>query len=368
MIGRHSRRSLRLVGSGVALPGAAVSTHALLERVDQRFATRVSGSGRRVARRLGIVTRHLCRDMEVVGESPRQGDANPDLAARAVADALTSARIGVDDVGYLIGHTATPHTLMPPNVAWVADHLAFKGPFAELRQACTGFAQALQFGAGALADDDDRPVVIVGSETGSVFLDPRRAQDDVEQLVNLVQMGDGAGAVVLARDRPGSAARVRDFFVGSLGPGLAPGFWLESGGSARPRVDGIPHFRHDARSVRERGAELFRACVADLAGIGVDPGGFDWFLPHQANANDVPRELACVLGVPVERVLVSADHVGNLGSASIWVGLHRARASGRLKQGDRVLVLGAEATKYLYGGFVYEHALEERDDREDPPE
>jgi 3-oxoacyl-[acyl-carrier-protein] synthase-3 len=31
------------------------------------------------------------------------------------------------------------------------------------------------------------------------------------------------------------------------------------------------------------------------------------------------------------------------------------RSSGRLKRGDRVLVLGAEATQYLYGGFVYVH-------------
>ena len=55
----------------------------------------------------------------------------------------------------------------------------------------------------------------------------------------------------------------------------------------------------------------------------------------------------------IERVLVSGDRVGNLGSASIWVGLHLARTGGQLKDGDRVLVLGAEATKYLYGGFVY---------------
>ena len=45
----------------------------------------------------------------------------------------------------------------------------------------------------------------------------------------------------------------------------------------------------------------------------------------------------------------------NLGSAAIWVSLDRLRRSGRLRESDKVLVLGAEATKYLYGGFVYTH-------------
>jgi len=47
--------------------------------------------------------------------------------------------------------------------------------------------------------------------------------------------------------------------------------------------------------------------------------------------------------------------LGNLGSAAIWVTLDRLRRSGRLALGDRVMVLGAEASKYMYGGFLYVH-------------
>lgn len=344
-----------MLGTGAALPGQPVPTDELLAAFDGRFGTRLRATGHRLAARLGVQTRHLCRDVLVVGEGPRPGDSNPELAARAITDALAQASLCVEQLGYAIGHTTTPHTLLPSNIAWVADHLSFSGPFVELRQACTGFAQALQLSAGLLLEENDRPIAIVGSETGSVFLDPMRASRGIEQLLNLIQMGDGAGAIVLARDRPGPAARISHAFVGALGPGMTPGFWLEAGGSSQPYVEGIAHFRHDAARVRKRGADLFNVCIDDLCSHGFDLKGIDWFLPHQANATELPEAIAKRLEVPIERVLVTADRVGNLGSASIWVGLDLARRSGRLKQGDRVLVLGAEATKYLYGGFIYEH-------------
>ncbi len=55
------------------------------------------------------------------------------------------------------------------------------------------------------------------------------------------------------------------------------------------------------------------------------------------------------------KVFVTADYLGNLGSASIWVSFDMLRKAGVLRRGQNILVLGAEASKYLYGGFVYTH-------------
>ena len=361
---RHRRGPWRLLGSGSALPGTPVLTDELLQRIDARFGVNVAPVGRRLATRLGVHKRHFSRDFAALGESTRAGDGNHELAARAIRAALLEAKLTTDHLGYLLGHTTSPHTLLPSNVAWVADQLGFDGPYAELRQACTGFAHALMFATAMIHDQPDAPIAIVGSETGSVYLDPLRAARDVEQLLNLVQMGDGAGAVILgaaatsagAANVPEHAPRIRDVFVGSLGAGKSPGFWLESGGSGSPEVRGIPHFRHDATSVRSMGEQLFDACISATRHLGLHAQGFDYVLPHQANARELPLAIAQRLNISPERVLVSGDELGNLGSASIWVGLDRARTSGRLTPGDRVLILGAEATKYLFGGFVYEHA------------
>jgi 3-oxoacyl-[acyl-carrier-protein] synthase-3 len=65
--------------------------------------------------------------------------------------------------------------------------------------------------------------------------------------------------------------------------------------------------------------------------------------------------LGPALGVPSEQIHVIADRYGNLGSPAIWIALNDLRRSGFLDPGHKVLVLGAEATKFLYGGFVYTH-------------
>jgi 3-oxoacyl-[acyl-carrier-protein] synthase-3 len=351
---RLKRGPLRVLGTGLALPGFPVTTDALLRQVEDRFDISIRRQSRPIAGRLGISTRHFCRDFRELAESPRPGDSNPNLCTRALREALARAALEAESLDYLLAHTSTPHTLLPSNVAWVADELGFDGPHLELRQACCGFANALQVALAFLAEPHARPIAIVGSETGSVFLDPRACQHDHAQLVNLLQMGDGAGAVVLGPAGAGAddAPVLEHLFYGSLGPGRMPGIQLDCGSSSRPATAGVSQFQHDFTAVRESGLALFEAGVAALKNVGVAPNDADWILTHQASAA-IPRLLAPLLRVDPGRFVIDCDAVGNLGSASIWVSLHRLRLSGRVSRGQRVMVLGAEASKHLFGGFVY---------------
>jgi len=61
------------------------------------------------------------------------------------------------------------------------------------------------------------------------------------------------------------------------------------------------------------------------------------------------------LGIARSKVVNDARQWGNLGSAAIWASLTNLIEQGDLSVGDKVLVLGAEATKYMYGGFIYQH-------------
>ena len=63
--------------------------------------------------------------------------------------------------------------------------------------------------------------------------------------------------------------------------------------------------------------------------------------------------LAPFLGIEESQVFVNADRLGNTGSAAIWLALAELRS--RLGPDRRVLALGAEATKYMFGGFLYVH-------------
>jgi 3-oxoacyl-[acyl-carrier-protein] synthase-3 len=63
----------------------------------------------------------------------------------------------------------------------------------------------------------------------------------------------------------------------------------------------------------------------------------DWFVPHQANRrilDGVARRLA----IPEDKVVVTVDRHGNTSAASVPLAFAAARADGRIKPGDLVLL------------------------------
>jgi 3-oxoacyl-[acyl-carrier-protein] synthase III len=349
----HSTGDVAVLGTGIALPGNALSTEQLLERVLPLAAGLPTHMVRQIAQCLLIGSRHVSRSFDLRIESPAVGRRNPELASRALSVALKEAGIEARDLGYLIGHTATPAQPLPSNISLVADLLGYGGPHIELRQACTGFANALMIAFGLLADPHARPVAIVGSETGSLFFDPAWAVAERDQLVNLVQMGDGAAAIVLAPSAVRSN-RLRNAWFGAMGLGKLPALEMRAGGSDCVSAGREPlSFSHDYDAIAKSGLGLFEAGLAAAATQSVTPDNVDWIIPHQVSGR-IGQHLARHLNLPLQKFFVNADRVGNTGSAAIWLALAQLR-SRQLAAGARVLVLGAEATKFMHGGFVYEH-------------
>ncbi len=337
----HSTRPLAVLGTGWAVPGDPVESDALIAIMVDRFRFDGAPSARALARSLGITHRHIGRDFTAAVEAPRPGHTNPDLAAEAIRSALAAAGLQPRDLGYLIAHTATPAQALPPNVARVADILGFDGPTVELRQACTGFGNALMIAGGLIAADPAHPVAIVGSETGTQYFDPRRLSN-LGQVVNMMQMGDGAGAVILGGARAGSPAITASWF-GGIGRDRPPGI---------SRVASGREFDHDFAAIRTTGHRLFDAGAAMSTTLGCAPANADHVIPHQVSGR-IGDLVADHLMIPRNRMVVTADRHGNTGSAAIWLALAQLRNG--LAAGARVLVLGAEASKHYHSGFIYEH-------------
>ena len=346
---------MRLLGMGFAVPSKRFQSEELVERLKVRFDVDVRRAARALTKRLGVESRCISRDLSARVEAPRSGEGNADLAANALRNALRDAGIGVDDLHYLIAHTATPGQLIPPNVARIAELIGYDGPFVELRQACTGFANATIMARGLLDAPGAGPIAIVGSETGSVYFDPLRVRDDQGQLVNMMQMGDAAAACIVAPfNSREDAATLSHLYFGQVGRQRAPGFKLASGGSDAPSIEhAVLEFQHDYVAVRESGPILFREGIAAARALDLDIHAVDYLLPHQANGK-MAELLSDAVGVPASRIFVNADRYGNTGSAAIWLALTELRQ--RLRAGERALVLGAEATKHMFGGFLYTHA------------
>jgi len=350
----RSRGEVAVLGTGAALPGEPLATAALLDRLGDGLGPRERGLALAVARRLGVETRHVSRAWRQRIEGPADGVSNPDLAAHALVEALRNASLQAGDLGYLITHTATPAQPLPAGAAMVADRIGYRGPHIEIRQACTGFANALMIAFGLLSEPGAPPVAIVGSETGSVFLDVQTLSERKDQIVNLVQMGDGAGAIVLGPAERGGD-RLSGAWYGAIGLGRAPGLQMARGGSSDPASgEGPLYFAHDFAAIAHHGARLFEAAASAAASQGLRPADADIIIPHQASGR-IAVQLASHFGLCADRVFVNADRVGNTGSAAMWIALHDLRTCGRAAK-RRVLALGAEATKYMHGGFIHDGA------------
>lgn len=349
---KFAKHSLCLKGIAHALPHENINNEQLLEKLKRQCGLLTARKAKAIARRMGIEGRHFTRNLNVATSAP--SPTSIELSIQALKGALIAANIEMEQLDYLLSHTCTPHTQVPPNAAWIADKQQYHGPYLELRQACTGFANGLQV-ASAFCAVNQQPVAIVGSETGSVFFDMDNQFIDTEQLVNYVQMGDGAAAVVLApvEQAIDSAGIISDIYLGHIGVGKEAGFYLD-GGSNDVGNKNMARFHHNTAAVRKQGSQLFELGLAALQSQGHHLDDFRFILPHQANGH-IDKLLAEALDIEPSRVINDAKLLGNLGSAAIWVSLSKLINSGVLATGDKVMVLGAEATKYLYGGFVYQH-------------
>ncbi|MCF6777665.1 hypothetical protein L3V83_13930 [Thiotrichales bacterium 19X7-9] len=199
-------------------------------------------------------------------------------------------------------------------------------------------------------------IMIVGSEVGSVYFDCAKDPYDISQLINYVQMGDGAATALITANDHSQTQIISDIFLGHIGLDKDSGFYLE-GGSRKPSCPDnhtTQPFFHKTNQVFTHGAELFLKGLDAIYKRGYQLEHFNYIIPHQANGY-MAKYLSHALDIPEEKIILHANKVGNMGSAAIWYSLDQLLKSNRLSQGDKVLVLGAEATKYLYGGFVYQH-------------
>ena len=360
---KFSEIPLKLLACASTLPGPPITNAQLFDAIKAQCEKACDDNAKDKVRRakaisrlLGIKQRHMVRRQDVAISKPTV-DA-PELGTQTLLKLLDDSALSAQDIDYLITHTASPHTQIPGNSAWIAERAELECPYMELRQACTGFANALFTASGLLGTSGSiNTIAIAGMEVGTIFFNLAPEFLDDEQLLNFMQMGDGAGGVLLkACDSKDDRGVISDIYHGHIGIGREPGLYMSGAGSSNlgDHLHQIPHFKQNAATIKHSGPDLFVAAIQCIAERGYALNEFDWIIPHQANGH-LGERLSEHTGIAVERFVIDANLHGNLGSAAIWVSLDRLMRSGKLRQGHRVLVLGAEATKYMYGGFIYTH-------------
>lgn len=310
--------SVVIRGTGSDLPQREL-TNADLEKL-------VDTTDEWIASRTGIRTRHVLAPDE----------ATSDIATRAGRRALESAGLQPTDLDLIVVSTLTPDTLTPSAANLVQANLC-RGlgiPSFDLNAACSGFLYGLQVCSALIRAGVYRRVLLIGAESMSRFM-------DYQDRSVCILFGDGAGAVVLeGHDGPGGLLEIR---IGSDG-GNSDLIVLPGGGSRRPASQAVVDRRE--QFLRMNGNRVFKFAVQSmeqvardtLKRVGWSMDDVTWLIAHQANRR-ILDAVSERLAVPAERMLINVEHTGNTSAASIPILLDESVRAGRIRPGDKVLLV-----------------------------
>jgi 3-oxoacyl-[acyl-carrier-protein] synthase-3 len=311
-------RNVGILGTGAALPEKRL-TNADLEKM-------VDTSDEWITSRTGIKERRIAAENEGVTE----------LAVKAAEQALNNAGITGEQVDLIIVATVTPDMFFPATACVVQERIgATKAATFDLSAACTGFIYGVSTASQFIATGMYRYALVIGAECLSRIVDWTDRN-------TCVLFGDGAGAAVLGPVQEGYG--FQSFTLGGDGSGkdllkveaLSSRVPASENNGANPLqylyMNGKEVFKFAVRVMTSASDEV-------LAKANLTTEDIDLFVPHQANFRIIDAAMKRY-GLPADKVVVNLDRYGNMSSASVPVALHEAVESGRVADGDTLVLCG----------------------------
>jgi 3-oxoacyl-[acyl-carrier-protein] synthase-3 len=295
---------------------------------------------------------------------------NSRMAERASRQALERAGVEPDEVDLIVVCTATPEYMLP-NVATTLQHYLGLASAAaiEIRGACAGWVQALDLARRQLADGTARTALVVGSDVASpllapLFLDKDPARVRMRDRLTLYTFGDGAGAVVMRAEAAEASADEFAFVNACVGGLRKPGMEIIGGGTDVPQAEQLRRrqliqMKIDVPGTSTFGPQVFVRAIQEMARKdGRALGDFDAIVLPEGNADYFADEFEAA-GLSAEdiqalsgRIVENLAQVGATGSAAVPLSLDAGWTSGRIRPGDRIVLLGIEASRYVYTGLA----------------
>jgi 3-oxoacyl-[acyl-carrier-protein] synthase-3 len=314
-----------LAGCGGYLPERIVTNDDLSRTVDT--------SDEWIRERTGIRQRHFAAAHETAAF---MGTA----ASRA---ALADAGATEADVDAIILATSTPDQAFPATALRVQAELGVRRGFGfDLSAACAGFIYGLSVADCMIRSGQASGVLVIGSEVYSRIL-------NMQDRGTCVLFGDGAGAVFLRASVPEDDDRIGVLSTHIHAQGTLGDILYVDGAVGQKDKPG--HLVMNGREVfRHAVIRLAEAVDEALAANGLTKADIDWLVPHQANSRII-NAMGKKLALPPERVVMTVDRHANTSAASVPLALAEARADGRIRRGDLVLL------EALGGGLTWGSAL-----------
>jgi 3-oxoacyl-[acyl-carrier-protein] synthase III len=278
--------------------------------------------------------------------------ASPDECASdlavAAAHRLFQGGLAPTAVDFLLFCTQSPDYLLPTTACLLQHRLDIPTTAGALdfNLGCSGYVYGLSLAKGLIESGQARNVLLLTGDTYSKYLGP--ADRGVRTI-----FGDGASATWIAAAPTASPIpAIGPVIFGTDGTGECN--LIVRGGGARYREPAVPR---DAQLFMN-GGEIFtftlRAVpgavqqMLDRAQLGIDD--VDRFVFHQANQYML-EHLRQKLGISAEKFIIEMRDCGNTVSSTIPIALKRALLDGRIRAGQRVMLVGF-GVGYSWGALM----------------
>ncbi len=338
-----------------------------------------SKARRVILRRNGIKQRYYALD-----KNGKVTHTNVQMAANAVKG-LFDDKLTVDDLDLLACGTGSPEQLVPSHGVMVHGELGGSNNMEVVSFAgscCTG-VDALKYCAMAVKLGLANNAAAVASERLSVWMQSSYFQKESEQLAELENqpmlafqkeflrwmLSDGAFALLLQNEPSTDGLSLKVDWIDITSFANTKETCMYAGGDK----DENGTFRGWASFPQDKwlSESLFavkqdtRILSEFIVPLGVEfllqlskkhhftPEDIDWFLPHLSSMffKDVILEVSNKMGffIPEEKWFLNLPFIGNIGSASGFAMIEELMYSGKLKKGQKILVMIPESARFSYG-------------------
>jgi len=298
-----------IVGSGGYLPKKILTNYDLSKKIDT--------SDEWITSRTGIKERHIADKNQL----------NSDLAFEAAKRAIKNSKIKASNIDLIIVATSTPDNTFPSTATKVQAKLGIKKGFAfDIQAACTGFIYALSIADNYLSNNQATFALVIGSEIFSRILDWKDRS-------TCVLFGDGAGAIILGKQKKNKKSRI-----------ISTELYSDGRFYNLLYVDGGVSLNQKAGYLKMNGKEVFKHAITKLVKIvklnlkknNLKINDIDWIIPHQANKR-IMVSTAKKLKIPFNKVLMTIEKHANTSSASIPLTLDFAISKKIIKRNQLIL-------------------------------
>ena len=338
-----------------------------------------SKSKKIVLRNNGIKTRYYALTKE--GKATH---TNAQMTALAVKALFRDNPEKIKDVELLSCGTSSPDQMMPSHGVMVHGWL----PEAEAIEVvspsgvCCAGMHAFKYAYMAVRTGDVHLAVATGSERFSASLVSHVFEEEALKLKELHEnpfiafdkeflcwmLSDGAAAFLLS-DRPndkGLSLRVEWIEGASYANEMETCMYMASeklpDGTLKSYLDYSPEeiisksilsIKQDIALLSNNVVPLGAKRIKEIFDKkGLDASDIDYFLPHMSSEffkSKIFEQIALYgASIPYEKWFVNLSTMGNVGAGSVYLMVHELFHSGRLKKGEKILLLVPESSRFSY--------------------